>query len=147
MHITIFVYGTWGDIRPHVVLGIALQQAGHTVQVVASPGYEAWVRTRNLGFYPLSYDVNTFSRENAWLMDAGIIKQLQTMRGTLNPILTQMGLEVLEATRQSDVLMTVEFGAALLFDVLRVNKLRTILINPAPLNPTREFATAMRRRL
>lgn len=26
MHITIFVYGTWGDIRPHVVLGMALQR-------------------------------------------------------------------------------------------------------------------------
>lgn len=143
MHITIFVYGTWGDIRPHVVLGMALQQAGHTVQVVASPGYEAWVRARGLGHYPLTTDVNTFAKENAALMDAGIVRQLQTVRTQLNPIFMQMGLEVLEATRNSDVLMTVEFGAALLFDVLRVNKLRTILINPAPLNPTREFATAM----
>ncbi len=143
MHITIFVYGTWGDIRPHVVLGMALQQAGHTVQVVASPAYESWVRARNLGFYPLSYDVNTFARENASLMDAGIVKQLQTVRTELNPILTQMGLETLEATRQSDVLMTVEFGASLLFDVLRVNKLKTILINPAPINPTREFSSVL----
>lgn len=80
MHISIFVYGTWGDIRPHVVLGMALQQAGHTVQVVASPGYEAWVRARNLEFYPLTTDVNTFAKENASLMDAGIIQQLQTVR-------------------------------------------------------------------
>lgn len=143
MHITIFVYGTWGDIRPHVVLGMALKAAGHEVQVVASPGYEEWVRARNLGFYPLTTDVNTFAKENASLMDAGIVKQLQMVRTELNPIFTQMGLEVLEATRNSDVLMTVEFGASLLFDVLRVNKLRTILINPAPINPTREFASAM----
>ncbi len=143
MHITIFVYGTWGDICPHVVLGMALQQAGHEVQVVASPGYEAWVRARNLGFYPLTTDVNTFAKENASLMEAGIVRQLQTMRKTLSPILMQMGLEVLEATRESDVLMTVEFGVSLLFDVLRVNKLRTILINPAPLNPTREFSSVL----
>jgi UDP:flavonoid glycosyltransferase YjiC (YdhE family) len=143
MHITIFVYGTWGDIRPHVVLGMALQRAGHTVQVVASPGYEAWVRARNLGFSPLTTDVNTFAKENAALMDEGIVRQLQTVRTQLNPIFMQMGLEVLEATRSSDVLMTVEFGAALLFDVLKENKLKTILINPAPINPTREFATAM----
>jgi sterol 3beta-glucosyltransferase len=143
MHITIFVYGTWGDIRPHVVLGMALQEAGHEVQVVASPGYEAWVRARKLDFYPLSIDVNTFAKENASLMDAGIVQQLQMVRTELNPILVQMGLEGLEATRQSDVLMTVEFGASLLFDVLKVNKLKTILINPAPVNPTREFASAM----
>jgi sterol 3beta-glucosyltransferase len=143
MHITIFVYGTWGDIRPHVVLGMALQQAGHEVQVAASPGYEAWVRERGLGYTPLSVDVNTFARENAAVMDMGIVGQLQTARKVVTPMLTQMGLDVLEATRDSDVLMTVEFGAALLFDVLRVNKLKTILINPAPLNPTREFSSAM----
>lgn len=143
MHITIFVYRTWGDIRPHVVLGVALQRAGHTVRVVASPGYEAWVRARGLGYCPLTTDVNTFAKENAALMDEGIVRQLQTVRTQLNPIFMQMGLEVLEATRNSDVLMTVEFGAALLFDVLKVNKLKTILINPAPINPTREFASAM----
>lgn len=143
MHITIFVYGSWGDIRPHVVLGKALQAAGHTVQVVASRGYEAWVRARNLGYYPLTTDVNTFAKEHASIMDEGIVQQLQTVRTALNPIFTQMGLEVLEATRDSDVLMTVEFGAALLFDVLKVNKLKTILINPAPLNPTREFTSAL----
>lgn len=140
MHITIFVYGTWGDIRPHVVLGMALQKAGHQVQVVASRGYESWVRARNLGFYPLTTDVNTFAKENASLMDTGIVQQFQLARKMLSPIFTQMGLEVLEATRQSDILMTVEFGFSLLFDVLRVNNLKTILLNPAPLNPTREFA-------
>lgn len=142
MRITIFVYGTWGDIRPHVVLGMALQEAGHQVQVVASPVYEAWVRARHLGFYPLTYDVNTFVRENASIMDAGILQQMRIARETLNPIMTRMGLDMLEATRESDVVITVEFGAAILFDVLRVNNLRVIFINPAPLNPTREFASA-----
>lgn len=143
MHITIFVYGTWGDIRPHVVLGMALQAAGHEVQVAASPSYEEWVRARNLGFYPLTTDVNTFAKENASIMDANPIQQIQIARKVLNPIFTQMGLEVLEATRESDVLMTVEFCVALLFDVLRVNHLKTILINPAPLNPTGEFASVL----
>jgi UDP:flavonoid glycosyltransferase YjiC (YdhE family) len=143
MHISIFVYGTWGDIRPHVVLGMALQKAGHEVQIIASPGYEKWVRARNLGFYALTTDVNTFARENAALMDENILRQLQTARKALKPIMTQMGLEALDATRHSDVLMTVEFGAGLLFDVLRVNNLKTILINPAPINPTSEFSTAM----
>ncbi len=142
MHISIFVYGTWGDIRPHVVLGMALQAAGHSVQVIASPVYEAWVRERNLGFYPLTADVNVFTKEHASIMDAGALQQLQLARQQLTPIFIQMGREVLEATRESDVLMTVEFGLSLLFDVVRVNKLKVILINPAPLNPTREFSSA-----
>jgi UDP:flavonoid glycosyltransferase YjiC (YdhE family) len=143
VHFTIFVYGTWGDIRPHVVLGMALKARGHDVQVVASPGYEAWVRARTLDFYPLSADVNSFAKDYASLMDANPVQQLRIARSMMTPIMTQMGLEVLDATCQSDVLMTVEFGAGLLFDVLRVNRLRTILLNPAPLNPTSAFSTAM----
>ncbi|MBW4438242.1 MAG: glycosyltransferase [Pleurocapsa minor GSE-CHR-MK-17-07R] len=138
MRISIFVYGSWGDIRPHVVLGMALQAGGHDVQVVASRVYEAWVRARGLGFHALTTDTNTFARENASMMDVGLLRQLQLVRTLVTPILTQMGMEALEATRDSDVLMTVEFGVPLLFDVLRANRLRTILINPAPLNPTRE---------
>lgn len=143
MHITIFVYGTWGDIRPHVVLGTALQKAGHEVQVVASRGYETWVRERGLGYYPLTTDVNTFARENAALMDMGIVRQLQTLRTRIAPIFMQMGLEVMEATRGSDVLMTVEFGLSLLFDVVKANNLKPIFINPAPINPTRASNTVL----
>jgi UDP:flavonoid glycosyltransferase YjiC (YdhE family) len=142
MHISIFVYGTWGDIRPHVVLGVALQQAGHEVQVIASPVYENWVRERNLGFYPLSTDLNTFVKENASVMDVGLIGQLRFVRKMLKSMLTQTGLEVLEATRHSDVVITVEFGLGLLYDILKVNNLKALLINPAPLNPSREVAFA-----
>lgn len=140
MHITIFVYGTWGDLRPHVVLGTALQKLGHDVQVVGSPVYEDWVRERGLGFYALTTDINVFAKENASVMDVGIIKQLQMLRKHIPAIFTQMALETYEATRHSDVLITVEFGVALLFDILKVNNLKTILINPAPLNPTSNIA-------
>jgi len=143
MHITIFVYGSWGDIRPHVVLGMALQKIGHEVQVIASPGYEKWVRDRGLGFSPLTTDVNTFTRENAALMDESFIRQLQVLRTRIAPLFTQMGLEVMEATRNSDVLMTVEFGISLLLDVVKANNLKPIFINPAPLNPTRESNTVL----
>ncbi|MBL8145681.1 MAG: glycosyltransferase family 1 protein [Anaerolineae bacterium] len=143
MHITIFVYGSWGDMRPHVVLGQGLQAAGHSVQVVASRTYEDWVRARGLGFSPLSVDVSAFTRDNASMMDLGLLQQLKLLRETISPLFAQIGRETLEATRDSDVLMTVELGAVLFFDILRVNPLRTILINPAPLNPTREFAMAL----
>jgi sterol 3beta-glucosyltransferase len=65
---------------------------------------------------------------------------LQAVRKMFSPILTQMGLETLQATRESDVLMTIEFGASLLYDVIKVNRLKTILVNPANLNPTSEVA-------
>jgi UDP:flavonoid glycosyltransferase YjiC (YdhE family) len=87
--------------------------------------------------------VNTFARENADLMDKGFISQLQTLRTHIAPLFTQMGLEVMQATRDSDVLMTVEFGVSLLLDVVKANRLKPIFINPAPINPTRESNTVL----
>ncbi|MCB9455139.1 MAG: hypothetical protein H6671_04020 [Anaerolineaceae bacterium] len=130
MHISIFVYGTWGNIRPHVVLGTALQKAVHEVQVVASPSYEKRVRDRDLSFYLLMTTVNNFARENASLMCERFIRQLQTLRTHIAPLFMRMVLEMMEATRDSDVLMTVEFGVSLL-DVIKANKLKPIFANPA----------------
>lgn len=142
MHITIFVNGTWGDLRPLVVLGTGLQAAGHDVQVVASPGYEAWVRARHLEFYPLRDDVDKFLADLSSSDIFNPINQIKIVREILPPIFTRMGLDVVEATRDSDVLMTVEFGMSTALGALQLNNLKTILINPAPLNPTREFPSA-----
>ena len=142
MHITIFVYGSWGDLRPHVVLGMALQAAGHEVQIVAPRVFEEWVRARNLGFYPLTVDVNKFINDMSSRDVFNPIEQIRIFRKEFPPIFTQMGLDVLEATRDSDVLVTIEFAVSVLMGVMQVNHLKTILVNPAPLNPTREFPSA-----
>jgi sterol 3beta-glucosyltransferase len=143
MHISIFVYGTWGDIRPHVVLGMALQKAGYTVQVVASQGYESWIRARNLDFYPLTTDADTFARENAGVLDENVIRQFQIMRKSMHPNLVQTGMEVLEATRKTEVLITVEFGISFLFDIIKLNKLRPLFINTFPLNFSRDVPSVI----
>jgi UDP:flavonoid glycosyltransferase YjiC (YdhE family) len=143
MHISIFVYGTWGDIRPHVVLGQALQKLGYEVQVVTSLGFEQWVRARNLDFYPLTTDANTFARANAGVLDENVFRQFQLMRQSMYPNLVQTGLEVLEATRKSDVLITGEFGISFLFDIIKVNKLRLLFINTFPLSFSRDVPSVI----
>jgi UDP:flavonoid glycosyltransferase YjiC (YdhE family) len=141
MHLTLFAFGTWGDVRPLVVLGKGLQAAGHNVQIVASQGYEAWVRARHLDFYPLTDDIHKLATELS--IDVyNPVQGLQIVRKVLPPVLTRIGLDVLAATRQSDVLLTVEFSIAILLGVLKVNHLQTIVINPAPLTPTGAFASA-----
>jgi sterol 3beta-glucosyltransferase len=139
MRISIFVYGTWGDLRSHVVLGKALRAAGHEVQVVASKTYEAWVRARNLDFYPLRDDVGKLVNELSSTEVFNPLQQIRIVREVLPPVITRMGEDVLEATRDSDVLITVEFGLSPLLGVVDANHLRTILVNPAPLNPTRGY--------
>ncbi len=53
-----------------------------------------------------------------------------------------MGLELLEATRDTDVLVTQEFGIALVIGAIQSNDLRTLIVNPAHLSPTQEFPSA-----
>lgn len=53
MRITYVTWGTSGDIRPAVALGLGLQQAGHIVQIVTWPDYQELITNLGLGFIPL----------------------------------------------------------------------------------------------
>ncbi|MBX3001537.1 MAG: glycosyltransferase family 1 protein [Caldilineaceae bacterium] len=141
MRITIFAFGTWGDVRPFVVLGMGLQAAGHDVQVVASPGYEDWVRARGLDFHPLRDDVHRLVAQLSSRDVFNPIHQIQMVREVLPQILTRVGQDLLAAARAADALLTVEFSLAAFLDVLPPEP-KTVLINPAPLTPTREFISA-----
>lgn len=141
MRITLFAFGTWGDVRPFVVLGMGLQAAGHDVQVVASPGYGDWVRARGLGFHPLRDDVHRLVAQLSSRDVFNPVHQIQMVREVFPQILTRVGQDLLAAVRGADALLTVEFSLAAFLDVLPP-ELKTVLINPAPLTPTREFISA-----
>ena len=54
MRIVIVATGSWGDVRPSVVLGHALQKAGYEVVLVASEEFRGWVEGRGVGFAGLA---------------------------------------------------------------------------------------------
>jgi len=58
MHITILAFGSRGDVQPYVALGLGLQQAGHTVRLVALSQFETFVESRGLDFFPLGVDIH-----------------------------------------------------------------------------------------
>ena len=140
MRITLFVYGSWGDLRPYVVLGKGLQAAGHEVQIAAPLDYEQWVRARKLNFYPISVNVSGFINDVNEIKNP--LETLRFAREKLKPALVQMGLDIYEAMRNSDVLVTIEFGVSLLLSAMQAGDFKTIIVNPAPLNPTSEYASA-----
>ena len=142
MHVSLFAFGSWGDVRPLVVLGKGLQAAGHQARVVASPGYADWVRARGLDFYPLTDDVAQVVNDLSDTEVLNPLQQVRIVREVLPPVFTRMGQDVLEATRESDVLLTVEFSLAVLQGVIERNRLKTLLINPAPLTPTAAIPSA-----
>ena len=57
MRVLLSAVGTRGDVQPLVVLGLALQRAGHQVVVCAALDFGDWVRTFGLEHHPIN--VNT----------------------------------------------------------------------------------------
>lgn len=69
MRIVIFTVGTEGDARPYTALAIGLAEAGHDVIVATSREFESFVRTRGVGFAPLTADFLEMMRRNAAIID------------------------------------------------------------------------------
>jgi len=56
VRIRVITIGSQGDVRPYVVLGTALQTAGHDVRIVAHPAFADLVRGTGLDFAPVAGD-------------------------------------------------------------------------------------------
>jgi len=140
MHITVVVFGTWGDLRPNVVLAQALKQAGHHVQVLTTRDFEDWVRTHTLDYAPIQ--VNIQAMLDDMTSSSNPIKFLRMMREKIAPAMLQFAADTAEATRESDVMLVHEMGTPALSGVVEANNLTQININLQPLTRTRTIQIA-----
>lgn len=141
MRIVILAAGTWGDVRPNVVLGQALQKAGYEVLLVGAEGFRRWVEARNLPFAGLSVNIQDIL-DKLVASDTGPIATIRTLREInreFGPAAVQMGQELAAVVRDGDVLLMNENGSSLMNGVVEKYNLRLIHINFQPQVPTREF--------
>ncbi|MDX1993825.1 MAG: glycosyltransferase [bacterium] len=137
MRIVIVAAGTWGDVRPNVVLGQGLQQQGYKVILIASENFRAWIEGRGLAFTPLSVNIQEVLDELT--NNTNLMQTVKWMR-KIAPTAAQMGKEIIEVIRDGDVLLMNEAGVALVNGVLEAKKVRLVLINMQPFAPTTEFS-------
>lgn len=136
MRIVIVASGSWGDVRPNVVLGQALQQAGYEVVLVAVETFRAWVERRGIAFAGLSFDIQA-------MLDAQTNSNLlQTMRWMrkVKQTTIQMGREITDVIRDGDAVLLNEGILALVNGVLEKRHARHIHVNLQPWVPTVEFS-------
>jgi len=141
MRIVIVATGTWGDVRPNVVLGRALQNAGYEVVVVAAEEFRQWVEARGVGFAGLSINIQAVL-DMLVASDPGLIstfKTMKTMNRIFKPSTLQAGKEVAAVVREGDALLVIESGSYLTNGIVEKYGLRPIHINMQPFLPTREF--------
>jgi sterol 3beta-glucosyltransferase len=138
MRIVIVAFGTWGDVRPNVALGQALQNAGYEVVLVAAEEFRGWVEGRGLTFAGLSVNMQAMM-ESLASDSTSVLKTIQTVNRVIGPALVQMGVEIAAAVREGDALLASEGGLALMNGIVEKYGLRLIHINLQPQAPTREF--------
>ena len=68
MKITLYAFGSRGDVQPCVALALGLQQAGHLVTLAAGNNFEAWVRGYGLQFAPIGVDIQAMMQSRAPLL-------------------------------------------------------------------------------
>ncbi len=141
MRILIIATGLWGDVRPNVVLGQALQKAGYEVLVIATAPYREWIEARRLPYVGVSLDMqgmlNIVMGGKGGLLDS--LQALNTVRKNIIPTFVQAGKEIAEVMREDDVLLADELVSFLLNGVVEKYKPRLMHVNMAPQAITSQF--------
>jgi sterol 3beta-glucosyltransferase len=141
MRIVIVATGSWGDLRPNVVLGQALQKAGYEVLLIATEPFREWVEARGLPYLGVSLDMQG-------MMDAvmggegGLMETIQAINGVRKSIreaVVQVGKEVAAVMREGDVLLYNELVSFLLNGIIEKYKTRVIHVNLQPQAITSQF--------
>src|SRR6185436_12794669 len=141
MRILILATGLWGDVRPNVVLGQALQKAGYEVVVIATAPYREWIEARGLSFVGVSLDMQGML-DIVMGGKGGLLNTIQAfnvVRKDILPTFMQAGKEVAAVMREGDVLLADELVSFLLNGVVEKYKPRLMHVNMAPQAITSEF--------
>ncbi|EFH82696.1 glycosyltransferase [Ktedonobacter racemifer] len=136
MRIVMIATGSWGDVRPNVVLGQALQQVGYEVVLVAEESFREWVEGRGIVFAGLSFQMQALLDEQA-----NNRTPLQTMRWMrrMTQTMVQMGKEIAEVIQTGDIVLVNEGLLGLVNGALETPDVRFLHLNLQPWIPTTEF--------
>ena len=146
MKITIFAAGSRGDIQPCIALGRGLQEAGYAIRLAAPENFADFVRQHRLDFYPLRGDIQQLmaGETGRTLMETGGGNPLQSIgaiRTLIAPIVQAMCADVYAACQDADALICLGIFAAFGQSVAEALRIPIALVEPAPLLPTRAFAS------
>ena len=141
MRIVIIATGLWGDVRPNVVLGQALQKAGYEVLVVATAPYRTWIEAQGLPYAGVSLDMqgmlDLVLGGEGGLLHA--VQALNKVRKNIIPTFLQAGKEVAAVMREGDVLLADELVSFLLNGVVEKYLPRLMHVNMQPQAITGQF--------
>lgn len=145
MKITVFAAGSRGDIQPCIVLCQGLQQAGYAVALAAPADFAGFAAQHGVAFRPVRGDIQQImasdtGRQFMATGGANPLKSIRAIRTLLEPVVVQMTDDACAACRDADAVISLGVLAAFAQTIAEARRVPLLLVEPAPLLPTRAFA-------
>jgi vancomycin aglycone glucosyltransferase len=109
MRISIFVYGTRGDVQPMLALATGLKEKGHEIVFIANPENEEMVKSYDCNFVPFGPNVKEQIKENALRKRSPIKASPSAMKEFRSYIEDQMNL-LPDIIKDSDLILNAGLG-------------------------------------
>lgn len=143
--ITILCAGSRGDFQPYIALAQELKKLGKEVRIVGGKSFEAFIKSYDIGFYPLSTDFQTAD------IDTKMIQAAQSSDNPLKMLLTfnKMKKYVLGLTEETfygcegSELIIYHPGATIGYFAGELLGIPSVLASPFPIHKTKEVASVI----
>lgn len=131
MRISIFVYGTRGDVQPMLALAIGLKENGHEIVFIANPENEEMVKSYDFPFVPFGPNVKEQIKENALLKRSPTKASASAMKEFKKYVDNQLNL-LPDIIKGSDLLLNagLGMGVATATDIMNI-PYRFVIFYPA----------------
>jgi sterol 3beta-glucosyltransferase len=130
LHLSIVAYGTWGDVRPSIALGLALKDAGYGVRLIVTQDFAPWVSHTGLDVRLLP--VNKFEVMKGVSSETNPLRVTLAVRRQIGPALLQAGRDLLAAAADTDGFLVNEWLLGIVSGIAEVHKLELVHLANQP---------------
>lgn len=140
MHISILAYGTWGDVRPGIALGLALKNNGYDVRLIVTQDFAGWVKDAGLDIHLLP--VNKFELMKPVSSQTTPLRVLLAVRREIGPALIRAGRDLLAFAGDTDGFIANEWLLGIAGAIAEVRRLKLVNLANQPQIRTRAMPIA-----
>src|SRR5689334_4887193 len=145
MRIAVLAYGSQGDVRPFVALGVGLRTAGHDVWVVTDTGFQPMVAAAGLGYRPVQGDVQALLKQRNGLsaVTCNPLRALRLMHRLTRELAPVWARDTLAACEGAEALVAGNAAAFMAASIAEQRRLPLVQGWLQPIAPTRAFTSPL----
>lgn len=140
MHISIVAYGTWGDVRPAIALGLALKDAGYGVRLIVTEDFAEWVNGTGLETHLLP--INNFELMQQVSSKTNPLRVMLAIHREITPALLRAGRDLLSVAENTDALLVNEWLLGIASGIAKAHRLKLVNLAMQPCIKTRAMPIA-----